>query len=221
LITEEQTKEILNILRQTVAVPSLVKAKNDPFETLIITIISQNTADKNTDTAFTRLKQHFKITPKTLAEANPTQIEECIKPAGLYKNKTCTIQTAAKTIYKKYNSSLNTVLVLPLEEARNTLLEIPGVGPKTADVVLLFSAQKPTIPVDTHVNRVSKRLGLAPKTGDYETIRSSLQKLFNETDYLIAHQLLIGHGRKFCKAQKPLCNICPINHYCKTKGEIL
>jgi endonuclease-3 len=221
LITAAQAKEMLNILRQTVAVPNLVKAKNDPFETLIITIISQNTADKNTDTAFTRLKQHFQITPKTLAEANPTQIEECIKPAGLYKNKTGTIQTASKTIHEKYNDSLHTILSLPLEEARKTLTEMPGVGPKTADVVLLFSAQKPTIPVDTHVNRVSKRLGIAPKHGDYEIIRSNLQNLFDETDYLFAHQLLIGHGRKFCKAQKPLCNNCPIINYCKTKGEIL
>ena len=221
LITAAQAKEMITILTQTVAVPSLVKAKNDPFETLIVTIISQNTADKNTDTAFTRLKQRFQITPKTLSEAKPAQIEECIKPAGLYKNKTYTIQTASKTICEKYNGSLHTVLALPFEEARSTLLEMPGVGPKTADVVLLFSAQKPTIPVDTHVNRVSKRLGITPKNSNYETIRSNLQNLFDETDYLIAHQLLIGHGRKFCKAKKPLCNICPINNYCKTKGETL
>jgi endonuclease-3 len=219
MLDTAQINEMLHILKQTVAVPSLVKAKNDPFETLIITIISQNTADKNTDTAFTRLKQHFQITPKILSEAKPAQIEECIKPAGLCKNKTRTIQTASKIIHQKYNGSLQTILSLPLEEARKTLIEIPGIGPKTADVVLLFSAQKPTIPVDTHVNRVSKRLGLTPKTSNYETIRLNLQKIFNETDYLSAHQLLIGHGRKFCKAQKTLCSICPLNNYCKTKGD--
>jgi endonuclease-3 len=217
-VVTAQIKEMLNILKQTVVVPNLVKSKSDPFETLIVTIISQNTADKNTNTAFTRLKQHFQITPKILATAEPAQIEECIKPAGLYKNKTCTIQTASKIVHEKYHDSLHTVLALPLEEARKTLIEIPGVGPKTADVVLLFSAQKPTIPIDTHVNRVSKRLGLAPKTSNYETIRLNLQKIFDETDYLLAHQLLIGHGRKFCKAQKPLCNTCPISNYCKTKG---
>jgi endonuclease-3 len=218
MLTTAQANEILKILKLTVAVPNLVKEKNDPFETLIITIISQNTADKNTDTAFTRLKHRFQITPKTLAEANTTQIEDCIRPAGLYKNKTCTIQTVSKTIHKKYSGSLNTILALPLEEARKTLTDMPGVGPKTADVVLLFSAQKPTIPVDTHVNRVSKRLGIAPKTGDYEAVRLNLQKLFAENDYLFAHQLLIGHGRQFCKAQKPLCNSCPINSYCENKG---
>ncbi|MGD6934918.1 MAG: endonuclease III domain-containing protein [Candidatus Bathyarchaeia archaeon] len=219
MLVTAQAEEMLNILRQTVAVPSLVKAKSDPFETLIVTIISQNTADKNTDLAFTRLKQRFQITPKVLAEAQTAEIEECIKPAGLYKGKTCAIQTASKTIQEKYGS-LDKVLALPLEEARAALTEMPGVGPKTADVVLLFSAQKPTIPVDTHVNRVSKRLGIAPKTGDYEAIRLSLQKLFSEQDYLAVHQLLIGHGRQFCKAQNPLCNICPIICYCETKGAL-
>ena len=218
MVTALVAEEMLNALKLAVAVPSLVKAKSDSFETLIITIISQNTADKNTDTAFTRLKQRFLISPKSLAEANTAQIEECIKPAGLYKNKTRAIQTASKTIQETYGGSLNTILALPIEEARKTLTGMPGVGPKTADVVLLFSAQKPTIPVDTHVNRVSKRLRFAPKTGDYEAVRLSLQKLFDENDYLFVHQLLIGHGRQFCKAQKPLCNICPINSYCETKG---
>jgi endonuclease-3 len=221
MLVTAQAAEMLTILRQTVAVPSLVKAKSDPFETLIVTIISQNTADKNTSTAFTRLKHCFQITPKILAKADPTQIEECIKPAGLYKNKTCTIQTVSKIIHEKYGGHLDVILALPLDKARKTLTEMPGVGPKTADVVLLFSAQKPTIPVDTHVNRVSKRLGIVPKTGNYEVVRLSLQKLFAETNYLEVHQLLIGHGRQFCKAQKPLCNNCPINNYCETKGALL
>jgi len=218
MLTITQAKEILRILKSTVPVPSLVKAKNDPFETLIITIISQNTTDKNTDIAFTRLKHNFSITPKSLADANTVQIEECIRSAGLFKNKTCAIHAVSKIINEKYDGSLNTILALPLEEARKTLTDMPGVGPKTADVVLLFSAQKPTIPVDTHVNRVSKRLGIAPKTGNYEAVRLNLQKLFAENDYLFAHQLLIGHGRQFCKAQRPLCVSCPINSYCETNG---
>ena len=218
MLSSAQAHDLLRILRQTVAVPSLVKAKSDPFETLIVTIISQNTADKNTDVAFTRLKQQFPITPKALAQADAVAIEECIKPAGLYKGKTQAIITASKTIQEKYGGSLNPILVLPIDEARRALTEMPGVGPKTADVVLLFSAQKPTIPVDTHVNRVSKRLGIAPKTGDYESVRLSLQKVFDEQDYLAVHQLLIGHGRQFCKAHKPLCSQCQIISFCQTKG---
>jgi len=220
MLATAQADEMLKILKLTVTMPSLVKAKSDPFETLIITIISQNTADKNTDTAFTRLKHCFSITPKSLVEANAAQIEECIKPAGLYKNKTCAIQAVSKIIQEKYNGSLRAILSLPFEKARKALIDMPGVGPKTADVVLLFSAQRPTIPVDTHVNRVSKRLGIAPKTGDYELVRFNLQKLFVENDYLFVHQLLIGLGRQFCKAQKPLCNSCPVNGYCETKGAL-
>jgi endonuclease III len=219
MLVSAQAQDLLRILRQTVAVPSLVKAKSDPFETLVVTIISQNTADKNTDVAFTRLKQKFQITPKALSETPTEQIEECIKPAGLYKGKTKAIKNASKTIQEKYAGSLKPILALPVEEARKALTSMPGVGPKTADVVLLFSAQKPTIPVDTHVNRISKRLGIAPKTGDYEAVRLTLQKVFAEADYLAVHQLLIGHGRQYCKAHKPLCSQCQIISYCQTKGE--
>lgn len=99
-------------------------------------------------------------------------------------------------------------------------MEMPGVGPKTADVVLLFSANKPTIPVDTHVNRVSKRLGLAPANGDYEEVRLSLQSFFNSKDYLSVHLLLISLGRKYCKARRPLCQKCPVNTYCPSNSRV-
>jgi endonuclease-3 len=98
-------------------------------------------------------------------------------------------------------------------------MQFPGVGPKTADVVLLFSAQQPTIPVDTHVNRVAKRLDFAPEKGGYEAVRGSLQALFDPADYLAVHLLLISHGRKTCKAQHPLCKECPVNAYCPSNGK--
>lgn len=215
-----QAGTILQILQDTLAVPKLVKSKSDPFETLIVTIISQNTADRNTARAFENLSKRFEITPEALAKAEVNQIEECLKVGGLYKSKTQTIQIASKIILEKYGGSLKPVLSLPLEEARKALTEMPGVGPKTADVVLLFSAQQPTIPVDTHVNRVSKRLGLAPEKGDYEAIRSSLQTLYSPKDYLAVHLLLIAHGRQYCKAQHPLCPKCPVNTYCPSKGSM-
>lgn len=138
--------------------------------------------------------------------------------AGLYKGKARAIKQAAATILKKYHGTLQPVLSLPHEEARKTLMEFPGVGPKTADVVLLFSANQPTIPVDTHVNRVAKRLGFAPPKGDYEAVRSALQSLYPPGDYLMVHLLLIAHGRQYCKALHPLCEECPINTYCPSKG---
>ncbi len=197
--------------------PKLVKPKIDPFETLVVTIISQNTADTNTERAFENLSKQFKITPEILAIAETTEIEACLYVGGLYKNKAKTIKNVSKIIIEKYGCSLKPIISLPLDEARYRLMELPGVGPKTADVVLLFSANQPTIPVDTHVNRVAKGLGFAPANGDYEIVRLSLQRLFNQKDYLDVHLLLIAHGRKYCRANHPLCNECPVQNYCSSK----
>lgn len=213
-MAEPRAATILNILQGAVALPNLVKPKNDPFEILVITIISQNTADTNTERAFESLSKQIKITPKALANANTNTIEACLHVGGLYKSKARSIQMVSKIILEKYNSSLASVLSSPLDKARKTLMELPGVGPKTADVVLLFSANQATIPIDTHVNRVSKRLGLTPANGDYETTRLSLQSLFNTKDYLAVHLLLIALGRKYCKANNPCCHECPVHSYC-------
>ncbi len=218
-MTENQAATVLHILNQTIALPKWTKSQNDPFQTLVVTIISQNTADQNTARAFENLSNNIEITPEALAKAELGQIESSIKPAGLYKSKAKTIKQAACTILEKYHGTLQPILSLPLEEARKTLTQFQGVGPKTADVVLLFSANQPTIPVDTHVNRVAKRLGFAPEKGDYETVRISLQSLFDPSNYLAVHVLLIGHGRRYCKARYPLCGECPVNMYCPTKEQ--
>lgn len=218
-MTENRAAKVLQILRQKLALPQMLKSKSDPFETLVVTIISQNTADRNTDRAFETLSKRFEISPEALAKAETSQIEEAIKTAGLYQNKAKAIKCAAKTINEKYHGTLQSILSLPLEDARVALMQFPGVGPKTADVVLLFSAQQPTIPVDTHVNRVAKRLGFAPEKGGYEAVRGNLQALFDPADYLAVHSLLISHGRKTCKAQHPLCKECPVNAYCPSNGK--
>jgi endonuclease-3 len=140
-----------------------------------------------------------------------------LKPAGLYRNKARTIEQVSKIILEKHHGNPESILSMPFEDARKTLMEFPGVGPKTADVVLLFSANKPTIPVDTHVDRTSKRLGLTPANGDYETVRKSLQSLYDPKDYLAVHMLLISHGRKHCKARNPLCKQCPVDMLCPSR----
>jgi len=102
-----------------------------------------------------------------------------------------------------------------LSEARKVLLSLPGIGPKTADILLLFCAGKPVLPVDTHVNRVSKRLGLVSLDDkDYDSIRMKLEGLYAPEDYFAVHMLFIALGRKYCKALKPLCNLCPLNGLC-------
>jgi endonuclease-3 len=215
---EKRATTVLQILRQTFAMPKWTKTKREPFETLIVTIISQNTADRNTARAFERLSNKFEIKLEVLAKAETSQIEDALKTAGLYRNKAKTIKKISRIILERFHGSLQPILSLPLEEARETLMALPGIGPKTADVVLLFSANQSTVPVDTHVNRVSKRLGFAPSNGKYEAVRTSLQSLYDPRDYLAVHVLLIAHGRRYCKAGRPLCEECPVNIYCPSRG---
>lgn len=213
-MAEEQAQKLLKTLREAFKIPKRLTFTKNPFETLIATIISQNTADRNTVKAFEDLSKQLRITPEALANTETSHIEECLKPAGLYRKKARTIKNVSKILLSKYNGSLKSILSMPLEEARAALLQFPGVGPKTADVVLLFSANKPTIPVDTHVNRVSKRLGLAPSRADYETVRKSLQSLCDPKGYLAIHVALILLGRKYCRARTLLCKQCPLNSLC-------
>lgn len=214
---DNRPKKILEVLRKIFIMPKWIASSEDPFETLIVTIISQNTADRNTARAFENLSKKFKITPEALTKAKEKDIEECLKVAGLYRNKAKTIKRVSKTILERYQGDLKSILSPPIEEARETLMQFPGVGPKTADVVLLFCAKQNTIPVDTHVDRVSKRLGLAPSKGNYEAVRKALQSIYDPQDYLQVHVLWILHGRKYCKARLPLCKECPINIFCPSR----
>jgi len=214
---ENHPNIILKILRRTFTMPDWITSHEDPFRTLITTILSQNTADRNTVRAFENLSNKFKITPEVLAKADKKQLEQCLKVAGLYRHKAKTIKEVSKTVAEKYSGNLRQIFSLPLEEARKEIMQLPGVGPKTADVLLLFSAGKPTIPVDTHVDRVSKRLGLAPTDGDYESVREALQSIYDPREYLAVHVLLISHGRKYCKAKSPLCKQCPLNTLCPSR----
>ncbi len=217
-MADNRAMNILRILRKTFTMPKWTEVADDPFKTLIVTIISQNTAHRNVERAFERLSNKFKINPEALAKAETAQIEESLKVAGMYRNKARSIKEVSRMLLEKHGSSLGTILSLPFGRARDKLLQLPGVGPKTADVVLLFCAGMPTIPVDTHVNRVSKRLGFAPKTGGYEGVRTSLQSAYNPKDYLAVHIMFILHGRRFCKARLPLCNICPVKTFCPSRS---
>ncbi len=218
-MTERRATQILRILRSNFSIPRWADAPKDPFQILIITVLSQATADRNTERAFRNLSKKFPITPKDLAEAKVEEIEEAIRIAGLYRNKSKIIKELSRVILEEFGGSLDFIYSLPLEEARKTLMRLPGVGPKTADVVLVFCAGKPTLPVDTHVNRVSKRLGLALPNADYEDVRETLQSLFSPEDYLPVHLLLISLGRRYCKARNPLCKPCPVKSLCPSRQE--
>ena len=212
-----RAKDILHALQSNISIPKWTRSNKEPFKTLIVTVLSQATADKNTVRAFKNLSRVFPITPEALAKASVEKIENAIRVGGLYKNKSRVIKAISRMILEKFNGSLDFVYSLPFEKARRTLLSFPGVGPKTADVVLLFCAGKPTIPVDTHVNRVSKRLGLTPPKADYEKVRQTLEGLYKPENYLSVHLLFILLGRKYCKARKTLCKPCPVNPLCPSR----
>lgn len=187
--------------------------RRDPFEALVATIISQNTSERNSFKAWNNLKSKISIDPFTIAKMDPKIIAELIRPAGLQEQKARAIVVAAKFIAEKFNGDMRKILNLPVEEARRILVEnIPGVGWKTADVVLSMYG-KPTIGVDTHISRVSVRLGFT-KTRKYEEVRRKLMELYSPNEYYKVHLLLILLGRRYCKARNPLCNQCPIEDLC-------
>ncbi len=217
-MVNNRSEDILNALYKTYGAPKRIFTHEDPFQTLIMTIISQNSSAGNAAKAYAKLSNKFKITPEALGKGNIRQIEECLRVGGLYRNKAKTIKNVARTIFDRYEGNISQLLDLSFEQARKQLMQFQGVGPKTADVVLLFSAGKRVIPVDTHVNRVSKRLGFTPVKGKYEEVRKNLEALYDSKNYAAVHLLLILHGRRCCKARNPLCKDCQISIYCPSKS---
>jgi len=184
------------------------------FETLIRTILSQNTNDVNSKRAMERLESRFEITPETLSQAPVEGLIECIRSAGLYRVKAPRIKEVSSIILNQYGGDLDSVLKRGPAEARSFMTELPGVGYKTADIVLAFVAGHPTIPVDTHVTRVSKRLGIVRKNAGYEEIRLALEGLVPAGRRVRMHLSLIRFGREICKAPTPLCPKCLVNQTC-------
>jgi endonuclease-3 len=210
----ERANEILRILEHNFEVPEPWSIASDPFKVLVRTIISQSTAEANTRRAYLNLSRKTSINPVSLAETEVTEIEDALRVAGLYRNKSRILKKTAELVLEKFKGSLSFIYTSPMEEARTKLMSLPGVGPKTADIVLLFSAGKSTLPVDTHVNRISKRLKLVPQNGNHETVRKALQRLYPSKEYFNVHMLFIALGRKYCKAQKPLHFACPVRDLC-------
>ena len=194
--------------------PVEVWKAGSPFKTLIHTILSQNTNDRNSDAAMKRLRKRYKITPSELSKARIKDLIACIRSAGLYRSKAPRIREVSRIILGQYGGRLSPILRLPYEQAKEKLTAMPGVGPKTADILLCFVAKHPVIPVDTHVTRVSKRLAIAPANASYEKIRGNLEALIPPRDRLKLHLSIIAFGREICKAPRPRCPVCPVNETC-------
>ena len=189
-----------------------------PFETLIHTILSQNTNDRNSDAAMKKLRKRYRINPSVLAQARVEELIPYIRSAGLYTSKAPRIIAVSKIIQEQYRGRLWPILELPYEHAKERLMELPGVGPKTADIMLAFVAKNPVIPVDTHITRVTKRLGIAPPNGNYETVRTNLETLISPKSRIPVHLSMIEFGRAVCKAPRPRCIACPVNKRCPSSN---
>ncbi len=187
---------------------------NDPVSELILTILSQNTSDVNSGRAFRKLKEAFESW-EAVRDADEEGIAEAIKSAGLSNIKARRIKAVLRRITETRGElSLDFLNDLSVAEARAWLLSLEGVGPKTAACVLLFSLGKPAMPVDTHVYRVSRRLGLVDARASVEAVHELLEAALRPEEIYSFHVNLIAHGRRICKAQNPLCDKCVLYYVC-------
>ncbi len=191
------------------------------IDELVSTILSQNTNDINRDRAFDALRAKFP-TWEAVRDAKTNDVIAAIKPAGLANQKGPRIQQVLRAITEERGSlHLDFLAGLPIEEARAWLTKFNGVGPKTAAIVLCFSLGMPAFPVDTHVYRVTGRLGLRPEKMTVEQAHPHLESVFPPTTYYAAHLNIIRLGREICNARKPLCPKCPINELCEYKEKTI
>lgn len=187
---------------------------NEPLPGLIQTILSQNTSDTNSRRAFESLLTAFPSW-EDVADAEVDDIADAIRMGGLGDIKARRIKQVLREIKGKRGSlELDFLNELPLEEARDWLKQLPGVGTKTANCVFLFSLGRPALPVDTHVFRVAKRLGLIGSKASVERTHRLLEGLVPADRVYQFHVLMIEHGRKVCKAQRPRCTECVLQGLC-------
>jgi endonuclease III len=184
------------------------------IDELVSTILSQNTNDINRDRGFNALREKFG-TWEEVRDAQTAEVVDAIRPAGLANQKGPRIQQVLRSITEERgNLDLSFLEKLTVEEARAWLTRFNGVGPKTAAIVLCFSLGKPAFPVDTHIYRVTGRIGLRPEKMTVEQAHPHLESLFPPETYYAAHLNIIRLGREICQARRPRCEICPIIKLC-------
>jgi endonuclease III len=182
-----------------------------PLDELILTVLSQSTNDRNRDVAFLRLRARFPSW-SAVRDAPNDEVEAAIRPGGISKVKSQRIQDILRALDDP--PSLDHLATLPVEEARDELTRLPGVGRKTAACVLLFSFGMPDVPVDTHVSRVGTRLGLFRPGAPFEELHDDMLAITPRGQELEFHVNLLRHGRRTCHAQRPACPECALRRMC-------
>ncbi|MGH2593565.1 MAG: endonuclease III domain-containing protein [Anaerolineae bacterium] len=193
----------------------------DPVSELVSTILSQNTNDTLSGRAYDRLRERYP-TWEEVRDAPVREIVKAIQVAGLAQQKGPRIKKALRHITRERGElDLSFLGQLPIGEARQWLMSIEGVGPKTAAIVLLFSLNRPAFPVDTHVHRVTRRLGLVPPKASADKAHQILEDLVPPELYLPFHLNIILHGRQVCHARRPACEVCVLRRLCRYYAEVI
>ena len=210
---EKPFKYIVQNLERTFGEPKLSR-KSDPLAMLINIILSQATSDANSRRTFENLKKRFNTWEDVLA-ADESEIADAIRLGGLANQKARVIKDLLRQIKETHRKlSLNFVEKMTNEEARDFLLKFRGIGPKTVACTLLFACQKEVFPLDTHIFRVLKRMGILPEKITDVKAHRLLDELVPKGKFYSLHVNLIRLGRKICRPKEPLCWECPLLEYC-------
>ncbi|HSZ04792.1 MAG TPA: endonuclease III [Solirubrobacteraceae bacterium] len=211
-------------LREVYGVP-LMRPHGDPIAELVLTVLSQSTNDRNRDVAYLRLRERFP-TWQQVCDAPVEEVEEAIRPGGISKVKSARIQAILRAIEEDprdagHELSLDWLPRVPIDEARDYLVALPGVGRKTAACVLLFAFGLRDVPVDTHVSRVGTRLGLLRAGAPFEELHDEMLALTPPGQELELHVNLLRHGRRTCHARSPACMECALARMCPSRSEFI
>lgn len=193
----------------------------DPFEVLVATILSQNTNAKNARHALANLRGGRPLSPRRIMQMPMRTVGSRIRVSGLYESKAKSIKAAADHVQRMHGGDMRKMLRRDPESLRKELITIRGVGPKTADIILAFCARVPTVPVDTHIARISGRLGVVEPGAKYDQIKEGLERIIPEEQRLVGHLALINFGREVCLARRPKCQICPVQRLCPYYSSII
>ncbi len=213
--THDRLRRCIDLLEGVYGLPK--RRGLSPVDLLVQTILSQNTTSANTHRAFENLKRRYPDY-QALLDAPDEEVARMIRCGGLANIKTKRIKEALEKIKEREKSGgsidLDFLRGADPEAARDYLMALPGVGPKTAAVVLLFAFNMPLLPVDTHVNRLSRRLGFVPEKASLEEAERTLEAITPREKYCSFHVNLIRHGRAVCSARSPSCGECVLREIC-------
>lgn len=204
MLTKEETKTVLDILSGAYPNARSELHYSNPFELLIATILSAQCTDVQVNKTTKELFKDLR-TPQDFTKLSEEELGKMIRSCGFYKTKSRNILSTCKILIEEFDAQIPSTL--------KELMTLPGVGRKTANVVLSNAFSKPAIAVDTHVFRVSNRIGIANGSNVLET-ENDLMNIIDKDMWSKAHHLLILHGRRICKARKPMCGECPIKNLC-------